>query len=125
MIPRLRITRNFYHPIRPKNYGHRTLVDQFDNIVDGHHAYLSHLLYGTQLDIEEIILSPIFIIPIEKLIFTDNPKTHYLPQDIEEICGKPVIVRKDNGLFVIELGNTRTYNMIRQGYKAVQAQEIV
>ncbi|MBN1502909.1 hypothetical protein JW930_05165 [Candidatus Woesearchaeota archaeon] len=102
-------------------------VDQDSNIVDGHSRYLSHRIYGTPLKINLLKLSPAFEVDIENLVLTKPKNEEYTSQDLEELLGIPIIIRRDNGtgLYVVVLGNTRIYEYITRDYQTIRAKEII
>lgn len=117
-------SRQINYDILPKESGRRTLVDETMTILDGHHAYYSHLLYGTPLEVEVLRLSRPFQVDIDRLRLTHSP-TAYRDIDLEEMMALTVLVYKHNGVYVIERGNTIVPQAIKLGFDRVNAQVIL
>ncbi len=77
-------------------------------ILDGHHRYYAHLKYGLPLPFRMFEMQELEYVDREKLIFT-RPFGEYDNGDYEKVKFKPIVVTRDSGLFVVQIGNNRVY----------------
>lgn len=103
------------------------LIDQYNRIIDGHHKWYAHLKYGQRVNVERVVLSPIQELDLEAMI-TTLPKTEYNMNDPENVFwlhNTPVTVRRDNGRYVVVLGNSIVHELRERGYRQVQSHMVV
>lgn len=111
------------YPIHPLTRDQPILIDQYGLVLNGHHRFLSNEQHGTDNAIEQLELSDLLNIPVDKLVYhaTKNGSHSAFPLDQTGW----VVVQQENGLYRVEVGKNAIERMLETGVDHIQARVIL